>query len=245
MANIIAFAGRKRSGKTMLSKFLRDEYGAVIITIADYLKYLCCDILNISYELLIEWKDNGKVLNVQPDERWFYLISSRASIDYNKVKEELSDRTIKDIRDMLQVVGTDVIRKYNENWHVNQMVESIKSYGEDKLITIDDVRFPNERKAIEELGGRVFFIINTFNMEVSNHISETSLTWRDFGAQNIILNTEYNEELFKKKFQIHFANNFKVYIHESILLSENIELYQATLMNPLCIEDSKFFRKFL
>ena len=52
--NIIAFAGRKRSGKTCLCKMLQQEENAVIITIANYLKYLCCELMNMSYEELNE-----------------------------------------------------------------------------------------------------------------------------------------------------------------------------------------------
>ena len=243
MARIIAFAGRKRSGKTMLSKFLRDEYGAVIITIADYLKYLCCEILNVSYEELIEWKDSGKILNIVPDERWFRLISNSTDILYDNVMKELSGRIISDVRDMLQVVGTDVIRKYNEDWHVKKMVEAIKSYGDDRLIAIDDVRFPNEKKAIEDLGGRVFFIINTFNNEISNHVYETSLFWRNFKFNNVILNTGKNEVLFKMLFRLHFVNDFNIYIEGSIFLHENINYVEELdkCKNPLIIEDSKMF----
>ena len=37
---LIGFAGRKRSGKTSLAEYLKNEENAIIITIADFLKYL-------------------------------------------------------------------------------------------------------------------------------------------------------------------------------------------------------------
>ena len=71
---LIGFAGRKRSGKSCLSKMLVEEENAIIITIADYLKYLCCDLMNLSYEELNYKKDNGYTFDVVPDERWFKII---------------------------------------------------------------------------------------------------------------------------------------------------------------------------
>ena len=139
--NIIAFAGRKRSGKTCLCKMLQQEENAVIITIANYLKYLCCELMNMSYEELNEKKDNGYTFNVVPDEKWFNIISKRTNISIEDIKNELQGKHITSIRELLQVIGTDVIRKYNENWHVQKMIEEIESYSEDKLIVIDDVRF--------------------------------------------------------------------------------------------------------
>ena len=244
MPKIIAFAGRKRSGKTLLSKFLRDEYGATIITIADYLKYLCCDILDISYELLNEWKDNGHLLNIKPNERWFNIISKQADIPYDYVKKDLEAHgLIKDVRDMLQVVGTDIIRKYNPNWHISKMLKAIDNFGKNDLIAIDDVRFKNELNAIYAIGGDVFFVINTFNDEVSNHISEKSLLWRDFDASHIILNTKEGKNDFITQFKLHYSTNFSVNIPNSILLSENMQYVKELneTKNPLIKEDMKYF----
>ena len=53
MKKIIAFAGRKRSGKGILSNVIKENTNkTVIITIASYLKLLCCDLLGIDYETL-------------------------------------------------------------------------------------------------------------------------------------------------------------------------------------------------
>ena len=194
---IIGFAGRKRSGKTSLAKYLKEEENAVIITIANYLKYLCCDLLNISYEELNEKKDKGDTFDIIPDDRWFKIIDNRTHIGYSNIKNELKDIHITNIRQLLQVIGTDVIRKYNENWHVEKMIEDIKSYSNDKLIVIDDVRFPNEKEAILNLSGEVFFVIRPNTLSVSNHASETALIWQDFDSRHIIINDNitYNQYL--------------------------------------------------
>lgn len=221
MPKIIAFAGRKRSGKTTLAKLLQEEDDAVIITIANYLKYLCCDLLNISYEELIEKKDNGTTFDVAPDERWYKIINKKTNIDIANIKQELEGKHITNIRQLLQVIGTDVIRKYDENWHVNQMIHEIESYSENRLIAIDDVRFPNEREAILERSGDVFFIVRTNVSEVSNHSSETALKWQDFDVRHVIINDNIPLDNFKTQFKIHYANNFELFIQKSIFLYEN------------------------
>lgn len=242
---LIAFAGRKRSGKTCLAKLLQQEENAIIITIADYLKHLCCDLMDMSYQELLEKKDNGYTFDIVPNQRWFNLISKRTNIDVDNIKNELEDKHIKTIRELLQVVGTDVIRKYNENWHVNKMIEEIQSYSEDKLIVIDDVRFPNEKNAIFSLSGETFFIIRPNMLEVSNHASETSLKWQDFDEKHIIIN-DTTEEIYKLHFLTHYRNNFDLFIPNSIFLYENMQYLENVNLetdtnNPLIKENLKMY----
>ena len=219
---IIGFAGRKRSGKTTLAKYLKNEENAIIITIADFLKRLCCDLMNMSYEELNEKKDNGYTFDVVPDSRWFSLIDSRTHIGVDNIKKELQNVHITSIRQLLQIIGTDVIRKYNENWHVEKMIEEIQSYSEDKLIVIDDVRFPNEREAILRLSGEVFFIVRPNSLTISNHPSETALKWHNFNFDKVIINNYPNEEEFITNFKVHYVNDFETFVPKSLLVSENM-----------------------
>lgn len=192
---LVGFAGRKRCGKSSLCKFLAENEDGVVLTVANYLKYLCCELLNMYFDDMLVKKDDGTVLNVTADERWIRLVSKRTGIPQEDVRNEIEGRCFKDIREVLQVIGTDVIRKYKPNWHVEQLVAEIKSYQDDKPIFIDDIRFPNEREAIEELGGTVFFMMRPSCKDVSNHSSETSLLWQDFDEDKIILNQDTEERL--------------------------------------------------
>ena len=92
---IIGFAGRKRSGKTTLAKYLKNEENAVIITIADFLKYLCCELMNMSYEELNEKKDNGYVFDIVPDNRWFNIIDKHTYIGIDNIIKELQKKKTK------------------------------------------------------------------------------------------------------------------------------------------------------
>jgi hypothetical protein len=176
----------------------------------------------MSYEDLNEKKDNGYTFDVVPDNRWFNIIDKRTHIGVDNIKKELQNVHITSIRQLLQVIGTDVIRKYNENWHVEKMIEEIQSYSEDKLIVIDDVRFPNERDAILRLSGEVFFIVRPNSLTISNHPSETALKWHNFSFDKVIINNYPNEEEFITNFKIHYVNDFETFVPKSLLVSENM-----------------------
>lgn len=55
------------------------------------------------------------------------------------------------IRDVMQVLGTDLLRQgFNNNIHVATTLGSIKK---DEKVIITDTRFPNELKAVEDRNG--------------------------------------------------------------------------------------------
>lgn len=197
MKKIFAFAGRKRSGKGLLSLGLKEKMdNVVILTIANYLKELCCNILGVDdISTLNEWKDNGHIFEYIPNDRWFNLINKSSGIPIDTIKKEIGDILFTDVRQMLQVIGTDLIRKYCPNWHVDKLTEDINSYSDDYVIVIDDVRFKNEKEAIEKLGGEVFFMVRPNWYDVSNHISEISLKWQDFDDSHVIINDLPKEEI--------------------------------------------------
>ena len=218
---IVAFAGRKRSGKTTLSRLLEKEEGAVVLSIADYLKRLCAVLLGMTYDELTEKKDNGYTFDVSPDERWFSAISDETGIPEDTVMSEIGGRRMTSVRDVLQVVGTDLIRKYRENWHVEKMAEEMSTYPEGTLFTVDDVRFPNEVSLIKELDGDVFFIVRPDVCDVSNHSSETALKWQDFDASRVILNSNVTLEDFRCSFLEHYRDGFMGNAPKSVMLDEN------------------------
>lgn len=207
--NLIGFAGRARSGKTTLCKFLRKEKNAKIVTIASYLKKLCCEILSMDMYTLLEYKDNNTELNFAFNDTAYKVLNDKTGISLDTLHQELDNVIIHTVREMLQVIGTNVIRKYNPDWHVNQMKEEILSYDENTMVVIDDVRFPNERQTIEMLGGIVLFIIRPSFDYISNHESETSLKWYNFSGTHIILNYTNIYALFAD-FDIMVKNNFNI-----------------------------------
>lgn len=192
MTQIIAFAGRLASGKTELASIC-EQYGYKKLYFAQPLKQLCADILNITIEELNVLKRNNENINLFVDDNIIKFIYEKTEIPHEEIKKIIGHKTINNVRELLQVVGTDVIRKYNNNWHVEQIKNMIQN---DNKYVIDDVRFPNEKEMIEQLGGTCWFIIRPTLKNVSNHISENSLCWREF--TNIIVNDDTIDMLLQK-----------------------------------------------
>lgn len=172
---IIGIAGRARSGKTELAKIC-ERFGYERIYFALPLKQLCADLLDISLDELNRAKAEKYHIGVTIGKDMCEILADETGIPIDIVTKTCNGVVIKDVRHMLQFIGTDLIRKYDMDWHVNkirQMIDKEKNY------VIDDVRFPNEKALIEELGGDCWFITRTTLDNISNHESETSITWND------------------------------------------------------------------
>lgn len=190
---VIGFAGRMRSGKTELAKIC-EANGYQKLYFALPLKQLCADILDISIDELNRAKNEGIPIQITIGEDVCQILSEETDIPLETTKELCNGKYIETVRDMLQFIGTNYIRKYNKDWHVNKIREMI---NENTNYVIDDVRFPNEKKLIEDLGGDCWFVTRTTLENVSNHESETSIKWKDCFNKVIINNSTLNEMLFK------------------------------------------------
>lgn len=170
MTKIVAFAGRKQSGKTTCAEALRNLYnyyavnkdGAKIYSFADPLKKdICMNILGLSYDQCYGTDDN---------------------------KNELTNNFWEDkqlsAREVMQFVGTDIFRKMQNDVWVNATLNKIKE-EEPELAIISDCRFPNEVMAVKNAGGLVIKLMrNPFN---SDHASETALDTNNFNHVNFDL----------------------------------------------------------
>ena len=77
------------------------------------------------------------------------MAANETQIPYDFIEEKLLGKRLNTVRDMLQYIGTNVIREYNPNWHVDKLREMIKP---NTNYVFEDTRFPNEKKMLEELG---------------------------------------------------------------------------------------------
>jgi hypothetical protein len=190
---ILGFCGRMRSGKTELAKVCVEK-GFTKLYFALPLKQLCADILDVSIDELNRLKGDNTDISLQLNDDICKILSEETDIPLDVVKETCLGKTISTVREMLQFIGTDLIRQYNKDWHVNRIREMINP---DINYVIDDVRFPNEKKMIEELGGDCWFVIRPTLDNVSNHESETSLSFNDCWNRIIINDGTLQLLLFK------------------------------------------------
>lgn len=190
---IIAFAGRCRAGKSVLADVCV-KYGYEKLYFALPLKQLCADILDVSIDELNRAKNEGIPIQLTINEDICKILSEETDVPLEATIELCNGKHLDTVRDMLQFIGTDYIRKCNTDWHINKIKEMVK---EDANYVIDDVRFSNEKKMIEKLGGDVWFVTRTTLDNISNHESETSITWKDCFNKIIINDSTLHELLFK------------------------------------------------
>jgi hypothetical protein len=168
MTKIIAFSGRKQAGKTVCSEFLKglllsNGYNDVeIFNFADPLKEdICMNMFNLTY-IQCYGEDHNK--NELIDAYW-------------------DDKQLS-ARDLLQLIGTDIFRKLNQNVWVNALINKIKKTNH-QVVIVSDCRFPNEIEAIKNNNGLVFRLNR--NPHDSNHMSESILdnsvyNWDNFDS---------------------------------------------------------------
>jgi hypothetical protein len=164
--NIIAFAGRKQSGKTTCAEYLASKCTGDnvcrLYNFADPLKTtVCMDVLGLTYtqcygdddakNTLTECKRNGERMTA---------------------------------REVMQYVGTDIFRTMKTDvWSA----ATIRRIQKDSpfLALVADCRFPNEVECIKKVGGVVVKLErNVYN---STHASETALDHTFYSKDNFDL----------------------------------------------------------
>lgn len=193
--HIIAFAGRKQSGKTTCSEFVAKYYNGLIEPInsakiynfADPLKKdICINILGLSHEQCYG-EDIDK--NTNTDIYW--------------------NDTQLTAREVMQFVGTDIFRKMKPDVWAGATISKIQR-EQPQLAIIADCRFPNEVEAVKNAGG--FVIKLTRNPYNSDHTSEVALDPENYSVSNFDL-VIYNENLTiaeQNSVVLNFLKNKKV-----------------------------------
>lgn len=167
---IIAFAGRKQSGKTTSCEFVQKLANAVltpfnsakIYNFADPLKQdICINILGLTKEQCYGTDEQkNELVNCYWDNK------------------QLS------AREVMQMVGTDMFRAMQRNVWSDATIRKIVS-EKPPLALVADCRFPNEVDAIKKAGGLVIKLNrNPYN---SNHASEIALDEHLYNRSNFDL----------------------------------------------------------
>ena len=230
--DIISFSGRKESGKTELANVCVDE-GYEKKSFATALKELVCETVGFgSIDELNSYKD--KPIGKTVSQKEVGVIEGVTGVDREHINNTTCNITEESTaRDWLQIVGTDCIRSYDPDWHVKKTLETIE---DGNRYVFDDTRFPNELKALKGIGAECWFIIRNKTDNISNHRSETSLSYRDFDY-NVIFNNVSLEEL-KKRWR------FYVLSHEVAEPMRRWSISQLFINNHLHIAENtlnKFF----
>lgn len=149
---LIGLNGKAKSGKTTVSNYLQRVHRFGELSFAHPLKQIVIDLFDMT-----------------PDQVYDGDLKEKIDLRYG-----MSPRRI------LQHLGTDVLREMYPNVWVDYLVRRYRKVTSPGLrVVVSDVRFRNEREAIEKEGGVVWKIIRRDNpgssSGIQGHASECDL----------------------------------------------------------------------
>jgi hypothetical protein len=177
---IIGFSGKALSGKDTSADFILEEFRFdEKVGFASNLKAAVIEIFNLSVNDVYDQNLKGRLLeepvitnssHAQKILDWMRRTHKTGSINL----ERFTSKTLTSPRDILQFVGTDVMRSICYTYHTD-IIESKLTTG--KKIVICDVRFHNEIDLIKRYGGFVVRIHRNIGMcgSKTGHQSEIAL----------------------------------------------------------------------
>jgi hypothetical protein len=185
---ILAFAGRKQSGKSTSAEYVQSVVNSrnlglsnKIYSFADPLKQdICINILGLTYE---QCYGSDEHKNTLTDITW------KDMPDYNESFETSGHMSA---RQIMEHVGTNIFRKMKTNVWVDATINKIKKEDVD-LAIIADCRFPNEVESIQNAGGYVIRLaLDPFASESNSEraLDKDVYDWNKFDL--VIQNTGMN-----------------------------------------------------
>ncbi len=176
MPIFIAFAGKKQVGKNESANICHDllvSNGKIvqITSFATPLKEFCIDILGLPRNLIY---GNDRDKNISTHIMWdnlpAHICTKYATITASK--EIWQRKGPMTIREVLQIVGTDIVREmlWQDAWAGYPFRQEY--FGE--VILIPDMRFPNEYEALKKANGYIIRLRRNTGL-TDNHPSEIAL----------------------------------------------------------------------
>lgn len=166
---LIVISGKARAGKDSVFNVLAKCGGFKRIAFADPLKNMCSSVFNIPLNYFYD--DDKKDA---PFETPIDYIDFHSALQFAVNADlPLQQLEFKSPRDLLQQVGTDIVRKHvdNEFW-IKLLVKQLQTTEGNVAIT--DARFQNERDALKAIGGTLMLVTKP-DTTAAGHSSENDL----------------------------------------------------------------------
>lgn len=205
---IIAFAGRKQSGKSTSCDFVQllirqycPNLSCKVYSFADPLKQdICINILGLTYEQCYGSDDDKNTLTAL---RWKDMPGYDITWTWMSDYHESGYMTA---RQVMECVGTKIFREIKKDVWSAATIRKIQSENID-IALVADCRFPNEVDAIQEANGVVIRL--TKDPFQSNSESESALDpcFYDWSKFDFILdNSNFTIEEKNKSIQEYLSN---------------------------------------
>lgn len=177
---IIGISGKIGSGKSTFAHLLVEK-GFQKFSFADWMKRYCAAIYSTPIGWMYDqdrkedtsrmWDIDTLANDLRELERMGYSADECRRLITN-LKVILGRPYFVSLREMLQYVGTEYLRKLDPNFHVKRTVEHLYT---DKNYVCDDLRFPNEADALRGKGASLIRVDRPTHNDTGTHISETAL----------------------------------------------------------------------
>ena len=166
---LVGFSGYARSGK--------DSAAGSLVATRGFTKKSFAEQLKAAVYALDPLVKHRRFWNTK-----FHFATTRlSSLVDSRGWEGAKDEASGEVRRLLQFMGTEVGRKlFGEDFWVQQ---ALNGYTAKDKVVFTDVRFPNEAKAIKDLGGVVLRVTRKGIHAVSDHPSEISLDHWKFDGE--------------------------------------------------------------
>ena len=167
---LYAISGYKKHGKDTLAKFIQEKDPAFYIThFADRLKKIAGKVFGLTNEQFND-QDLKELLFKIPIVMDLYL---SAMMDETGLILQRQDKVAKNPREILQYLGTEYVRKVQDNYWIQCVIDEID--GRSKVL-IPDTRFINEANAIRSIGGLIIKVVRVdVPASTDGHASETQV----------------------------------------------------------------------
>jgi len=168
---IVGIGGRLANGKDEVADYLVREHGWIKMGMSDPL-----------HEAMMKLDPIVTATTVQYDQ---YDRSSLFTQTYSELTREegyIRAKNNKEYRRLLQVFGTEVMRDmFGENVWVDIARKRIKmTHQGDINVILTGIRYENELRLIDELGGVSWWVERPGFENRSSHASESTLSFEDF-----------------------------------------------------------------
>jgi hypothetical protein len=185
---ILALSGKKKSGKDTIANFLVSDQNFKKLSLATPLKDLLVKVFRVDERLLhdedkkdtemediitIDYHHLDDLRNVISEE-WGFPIA----YDTRERIEEFHGMEIRTPRQLMQTIGTDLIRRYiRDDIFIVLLLEKISK--SERPIVVADVRLENERETLREIGAILGLVKRAHVDNNDSHISENDLGTED------------------------------------------------------------------
>jgi hypothetical protein len=194
---IIGLAGEKHVGKSLVASFFVQSERFVELAFADPLKEALVKLTGLEpkyfYDQNFKEKELPYFISIDHDflDKLYLIIDDWGILLTQEMKDRIdcfAGTTIKTARELMQTVGTDILRNYiRDDIFIVLLFSRLKEISGDVIIT--DVRLKNEREALQKAGAKLMRIKRPSLNNKDTHISENDLG-KDNEYHVVILNDD-------------------------------------------------------